>query len=469
MSILTSRTELLTVSDLDWIHIVDVSDTTDSPQGTSKKIRKSNLFAAIGGGAWGEITGVLSDQTDLQSALNGKENAFSKNTGFNKNFGTTAGTVSEGNHTHTFSSLTSKPTTIGGYGITDSYTKTEADGKYLLNTTDTLSGNLTLDSGSLYINNTGGTRSRIRYSGNNLFGIRDEDAGVDRVKIDASGLLYINDGLAWHSLNDGSGSGLDADLLDGVEGNLHMKRYYGLSQIGVTKGTETMDSIFAALPVNSEIIYSVGDNSFNTGIYAETRGVVRITKSDGYGYAVFQVRDRDEYYQGRYNSAGAWQSWKELAKMNEENTGNFITTGTGVFGNTVTASNPTAFRGVGNSTGSTNIVTVTFYESNNTVRQGYLGFAASGNSDFYVTNEVSNKILRLKSDGVIDYNGNANFTGTVTASAFYESSDRTLKHKIKSISPTFKSFEFKNIEGLRYGVIAQEIEQTKPELVQTNA
>ena len=48
------------------------------------------------GAVWGAITGVLSNQTDLQSALNGKEDSFSKNTAFNKNFGTTAGTVMEG-------------------------------------------------------------------------------------------------------------------------------------------------------------------------------------------------------------------------------------------------------------------------------------------------------------------------------------------------------------------------------------
>lgn len=35
------------------------------------------------------------------------------------NFGTTAGTVAQGNHTHTFASITSKPTTLLGYGITD--------------------------------------------------------------------------------------------------------------------------------------------------------------------------------------------------------------------------------------------------------------------------------------------------------------------------------------------------------------
>jgi hypothetical protein len=37
----------------------------------------------------------------------------------NGDVGTTAGTLAIGNHTHTFASLTSKPTTLSGYGITD--------------------------------------------------------------------------------------------------------------------------------------------------------------------------------------------------------------------------------------------------------------------------------------------------------------------------------------------------------------
>lgn len=59
-------------------------------------------------------------------------------------WGNHAGLYSLLGHTHTFNSLTSKPTTIAGYGITDIYTKTESDGRYLLNTTDTLNGNLTV-------------------------------------------------------------------------------------------------------------------------------------------------------------------------------------------------------------------------------------------------------------------------------------------------------------------------------------
>lgn len=63
-----------------------------------------------GSGVWGAITGTLSDQTDLQAALDAK---------------------AASSHTHTFSSLTSKPTTLSGYGITDaaalSHTHAQSD------------------------------------------------------------------------------------------------------------------------------------------------------------------------------------------------------------------------------------------------------------------------------------------------------------------------------------------------------
>ena len=44
------------------------------------------------------------------------------------------GNYASAEHTHTFASLTSKPTTLSGYGITDAYTKTESDGKYATKT-----------------------------------------------------------------------------------------------------------------------------------------------------------------------------------------------------------------------------------------------------------------------------------------------------------------------------------------------
>lgn len=49
-----------------------------------------------------------------------------------------------------WNNITNTPNTLSGYGITDAYTKTEADGKYLLNTTDTFTGDLTVNGNGLF-------------------------------------------------------------------------------------------------------------------------------------------------------------------------------------------------------------------------------------------------------------------------------------------------------------------------------
>jgi hypothetical protein len=71
-----------------------------------------------------ELAAALGDDANfaatMTTALSGKEPVIpTKYSAFNKNFGTAAGTVSEGNHTHAFSAITGKPTTLSGYGITD--------------------------------------------------------------------------------------------------------------------------------------------------------------------------------------------------------------------------------------------------------------------------------------------------------------------------------------------------------------
>jgi hypothetical protein len=65
--------------------------------------------------------------------------------------------------------------------------------------------------------------------------------------------------------------------------------------------------------------------------------------------------------------------------------------------------------------------------------------------------------------------------GAVTASNFILSSDERKKTKIKdltrnNINANWKSFEMKNDEGeYRTGVIAQELEETHPEFVNTDS
>lgn len=44
--------------------------------------------------------------------------------------------------TTSWDKIWNKPTTLSGYGITDAYTKTDADGRYVLKAGDTMTGNL---------------------------------------------------------------------------------------------------------------------------------------------------------------------------------------------------------------------------------------------------------------------------------------------------------------------------------------
>ena len=232
---------------------------------------------------------------------------------------------------YSFDELSSHPTTLGGYGITDAYTKSDADGKYVLKAGDTVTGDLSVagqlfagneqfvatllytfigrdkgiyfsndaNNGSLYVNthydrshqagsfiineangvvtfqnnptvksntilHTGNyageldnryvnkagdtmtgkllfnadsgidltsiprTKSAISFSntGSNRIGINftdgdgnlriaKTDINQDWVSGDVNILLGSNNYKVWHAGNDGSGSGLDADLLDG--------------------------------------------------------------------------------------------------------------------------------------------------------------------------------------------------------------------------------------------------------------
>ena len=247
---------------------------------------------------------------------------------------------------YSFGELSSHPTTLSGYGITDAYTKSDADGKYVLKAGDTVTGDLSVagqlfagneqfvatllytfigrdkgiyfsndaNNGSLYVNthydrshqagsfiineangvvtfqnnptvksntilHTGNyageldnryvnkagdtmtgkllfnadsgidlisiprTKSAISFNnaGSNRIGINftDGDGNLRIARTDinqdwASGdvniLLGSNNYKVWHAGNDGSGSGLDADLLDGK--HLHQGQWDSICYIG---------------------------------------------------------------------------------------------------------------------------------------------------------------------------------------------------------------------------------------------
>jgi hypothetical protein len=96
----------------------------------------------------GHLSGVTSA---IQTQLNGKEPSFIKNTAFNKNFGTIAGTVAEGNDSRINNGQTAfgwgnhatQGYAVSGTGGTQVRNNTQLDGRYVLKAGDTMTGPLT--------------------------------------------------------------------------------------------------------------------------------------------------------------------------------------------------------------------------------------------------------------------------------------------------------------------------------------
>lgn len=116
---------------------------------------------------------------------------------------------------YSFDELSSHPTTLGGYGITDAYTKTDADGKYVLKAGDTMTGKLLFNANSsidlvsiprtksaICFNNAGSNRIGINFTdGDGNLRIAKTDINQDWVSGDVNILLGSNNYKVWHAGN----------------------------------------------------------------------------------------------------------------------------------------------------------------------------------------------------------------------------------------------------------------------------
>lgn len=126
---------------------------------------------------------------------------------------TKGSTFSLSGHTHTFASLTSKPTTIAGYGITDAYTKAQVDStvaKYLPLAGGTITGALTVNgiatfkskvaigdiyiindgSGNLYVQKTDGKTAANFYATGGITAYGAASSGAGGGGLNASVISY---------------------------------------------------------------------------------------------------------------------------------------------------------------------------------------------------------------------------------------------------------------------------------------
>lgn len=99
----------------------------------------SNKTYRWGGSTYVEISASLAIGTTVGTAYDGASGAKNASdiSNLQNSVSANAGNITDlrvnkadKNHTHTFSTITNKPTTLSGYGITDAYTKAETDSKY---------------------------------------------------------------------------------------------------------------------------------------------------------------------------------------------------------------------------------------------------------------------------------------------------------------------------------------------------
>lgn len=100
----------------------------------------------------------------------------------------------------------------------------------------------------------------------------------------------------------------------------HIKTYTDLSQIGITKGTETLKAIGKALPDNSMLIYSIFPQSGHNNVeYPYVSGQFRLIKSKNYCSLYFQTdfgRSYEKYFDDR-DSYYVENKWKKIADNNK--------------------------------------------------------------------------------------------------------------------------------------------------------
>ena len=109
-----------------YLTSISSSDVTTALGFTPYNATNPNGY--ITGISWGSITGLLSNQTDLQTVLNGKSNTGHTHVHTDiTDWSSATASFLTSVPAQTWTSITGKPTTISGFGITDAYTKTEVD------------------------------------------------------------------------------------------------------------------------------------------------------------------------------------------------------------------------------------------------------------------------------------------------------------------------------------------------------
>lgn len=239
-----------------------------------------------------------------------------------------------------FSEVTSKPTTLAGYGITDAYTKTDADSRYVNVSGDTMTGSLNF-ANNIW-NNVGDDAAIGDHNVAGHIGIKalnsanpgisfynNSTTNVGKLTVNGTTLQW-NTSTIWHAGNDGSGSGLDADTLDGLHeasfnciyGRYHISttgtapyNYIHLFRIACSNGYSTLrvDVDFKSRYHAGLLAIDITTQEFPYGDSAGHGTSIKISKDSingrtGQFYWIKTTQESGYNYYDIYYKSGAWNS-----------------------------------------------------------------------------------------------------------------------------------------------------------------
>ena len=146
--------------------------------------------------------------------------------------------------------------------------------------------------------------------------VNQESGDYLRVGSGTNGLKYTADGstgTVWTSSNDGSGSGLDADTLDGVQGSNYMGRASNGSHWNVNSWLEFNSSHGLYYPNNYSYHVYLSDQYFYIRNSASSNGI-RIATSNGTTRGYVYVNDSNQI--GFLDEGGNWSLRTERGSNN---------------------------------------------------------------------------------------------------------------------------------------------------------
>lgn len=118
-----------------------------------------------------------------------------------------------------------------------------------------------------------------------------------------SGVPHVSGSTIWHAGNDGSGSGLDADLLDGLHSTGYMRDY----------GGSISDKIYV---VPSKTMFS-GINIADAPVQGWISGIALGSNWNDSHYQHYLVEAGDRWYTTRRNSGGSMTGWYTFAYLSD--------------------------------------------------------------------------------------------------------------------------------------------------------